>query len=193
MIDNKKYLKDVSSLYSTAQRVKKYVIAELDKIDEKYRKIIAEEKKNLNEQLEVLNSQIQFYASIVGAGEKAEEAPVEEQKEEVEEEIQDTIFPENNEPAEENKEESEDEKTEEEPAPVPADGDDATDSVLSDWPDEQVQEKAKGMIVEEVVEKLEDAGFVNIDTVVKEEENEEESVPTFETNDDGWPIPEDWK
>ena len=115
MIDNKKYLKDVSSMYSTAQRVKKYVVAELDKIDEKYRKIIAEEKKKLNEQLEVLNAQIKFYASIVNpeetpAEEKAEEAPAEEQKEEVEEKIQDTIFPENNEPDEEEKKEAEDEE-----------------------------------------------------------------------------------
>lgn len=105
MIDNKKYLKDVSSLYSTAQRVKKYVVAELDKIDEKYRKIIAEEKKKLNEQLEVLNAQIKFYAGIVSPEEtpaSEESEPKEEQTPAVEEEpvITDTIFPENNEPEE---------------------------------------------------------------------------------------------
>ena len=114
MIDNKKYLKDVSSMYSTAQRVKKYVVAELDKIDEKYRKIIAEEKKKLNEQLEVLNAQIKFYAGIVNpedapAEEKTEETPAEEPKEEVEEKIQDTIFPENN---VEEKEETDEERHE---------------------------------------------------------------------------------
>lgn len=103
MIDNKKYLKDVSSLYSTAQRVKKYVVAELDKIDEKYRKIIAEEKKRLNEQLEVLNAQIKFYAGIVNPEETSaseESEPKAEQIPAVEEEpiITDTIFPENNEP-----------------------------------------------------------------------------------------------
>ena len=103
MIDNKKYLKDVSSLYSTAQRVKKYVVAELDKIDEKYRKIIAEEKKKLNEQLEVLNAQIKFYAGIVSPEEtpaSEESEPKAEQTPAVEEEpvITDTIFPENNEP-----------------------------------------------------------------------------------------------
>lgn len=105
MIDNKKYLKDVSSLYSTAQRVKKYVVAELDKIDEKYRKIIAEEKKKLNEQLEVLNAQIKFYAGIVSPEETPapeESEPKTEQTPAVEEEpvITDTIFPENNEPEE---------------------------------------------------------------------------------------------
>lgn len=103
MIDNKKYLKDVSSLYSTAQRVKKYVVAELDKIDEKYRKIIAEEKKKLNEQLEVLNAQIKFYAGIVSPEEtpaSEESEPKAEQTPAIEEEpvITDTIFPENNEP-----------------------------------------------------------------------------------------------
>lgn len=127
MIDNKKYFKDVSSLYSTAQRVKKYVVAELDKIDEKYRKIIAEEKKQLNEQLEVLNAQIKFYSGIVNPEEtpaseesepKAEQTPV------VEEEpvITDTIFPENNEPEEVV-----------EPAPVAEDaGESAGDTVLDE-------------------------------------------------------------
>lgn len=105
MIDNKKYLKDVASMYSTAQRVKKYVVAELDKIDEKYRKIIAEEKKRLNEQLEVLNAQIKFYAGIVSPEETPapeDSEPKAEQTPAVEEEpvITDTIFPENNEPEE---------------------------------------------------------------------------------------------
>ena len=105
MIDNKKYLKDVASMYSTAQRVKKYVVAELDKIDEKYRKIIAEEKKRLNEQLDVLNAQIKFYAGIVSPEEtpaSEDSEPKAEQMPAVEEEpvITDTIFPENNEPEE---------------------------------------------------------------------------------------------
>ena len=127
MIDNKKYLKDVSSMYATAQRVKKYVVAELDKIDEKYRKIIAEEKKKLNEQLEVLNAQIKFYAGIVSPEETPtpeESEPKVEQTLAVEEEpvITDTIFPENNEP-----------EDTAEPAPVAEDaGEPAGDTVFDE-------------------------------------------------------------
>ena len=133
MLDNKKYLKDVSALYSSANKVKKHIINELDKIDEKYRKLIAEEKKKLTEQLAVINAQLECFGALVPEEKDAAAAELEKEKEvkekpasEVNLKIVDTIFTENNE------EESEEEKKEEE------DEDNAED--LNDTIEEEKQE-----------------------------------------------------
>ena len=118
MLDNKKYLKDVSALYSSANKVKKHIINELDKIDEKYRRLIAEEKKKLTEQLAVINAQLECFGALVPEEKDAAAAELEKEKEvkekpasEVNLKIVDTIFPENNEEeAEEEKKEKEDEE-----------------------------------------------------------------------------------
>lgn len=182
MIDNKKYLKDVSSLYSTAQRVKKYVVAELDKIDEKYRKIIAEEKKRLNEQLEVLNAQIKFYAGIVNPEEipapeesesKAEQTPA------VEEEpvITDTIFPENNE-SEEVVESDPVAEDAGEPAGVPDAGIPSSDAVAADKPAESSEEEKKELEDEDMAKDL--------NGVIKKEKSDKEKSDLDAEEDANW-------
>jgi len=202
MIDNKKYLKDVSSMYSTAQRIKKYVVAELDKIDEKYRKIIAEEKKKLNEQLEVLNAQIKFYAGIVNpeetsVEEKTEETPAEEQKEEVEEKIQDTIFPENNEESEEEKKEAEDEAIAED-----------LNNAIEEEKEEAQQEALRDLDAEEDAEwdqriesgELKEVPFEQSNTEEQgdpnqwpEYEEKKEEIPAQTVEEDWGNIPDEWK
>ena len=204
MLDNKKYLKDVSSMYSTAQRVKKYVVAELDKIDEKYRKIIAEEKKKLNEQLEVLNAQIKFYAGIVSPEEtpapeesefKEEQTPI------VEEEpvITDTIFPENNEP-----------EDTAESAPVAKDAGEPAGNTVPDEP----APASKNLDAEEgadwteriesgELKEVEQPEWTSTDPAEdwpameepKREEEEEKKEPVLVTDDEsGWPeFPAEWK
>ena len=185
-----KLVKEFEKIYASLGKSKKLILADIDKIDEKYRKLAQEEKKNLTESLAVLNEQMKYYASMLGN--KTEEVNVEEQKDE-EPVIEDTIFPENNvqeekvettatvekfeEPAfettypEKEDESKEETKTVEEPAVadvVPSDSSVTADDVAVEWPDGTSEEKE-----------------------VKKEE--EEPVPVFETNDDGWPIPDDWK
>lgn len=185
MIDNKKYLKDVSSMYATAQRVKKYVMAELEKIDEKYRKIIAEEKGKLNEQLMVLNAQIKFYADIVNP----EEMPVEQTSEKTEKEvveeaepvIADTIFPENNEPEEVTEPDSVAEDAGK-PAGVPDAGVSSPDAVNTDKPTEPSKEEKKESEGEKIIEApdeiapLDNAGLVF-----------DESSTALEGDPNNWP------
>lgn len=122
MFDNSKLLKDLTSIYSSSNKAKKSVIAELAKIDEKYRKLAEQEKAQLNKTLDMLDAQLKYYGALLNLdGAAVVDVPESVQTEEVEEEakIEDTIFPENNEQAEEIAEEAVEEKTEE-PAEQPA-------------------------------------------------------------------------
>lgn len=184
-----KLVKEFEKIYASLGKSKKLILADIDKIDEKYRKLAQEEKKNLTESLNVLNEQMKYYATMLGgkAGEVKDEATEEEPV------IEDTIFPENNvqeekvevtatvEKAEEpvfettetetENEPKEETKTIEEPVAVdvvPVDSIATADDVAVEWSD--------GTIVEE-----------------KEVKKEEEPVAVFETDDNGWPIPDDWK
>lgn len=189
MID--KLVKEFEKIRASLAKSKKLILVDIDKIDEKYRKLAQEEKKSLTESLAVLNEQLKYYDKMLDGkpvveetseesldADTAEDVPKEEEKA-----IEDTIFPENNEPEE-----------------------------------TSVDEEKKGMTVEEVVSVLEDAGIANIDTVDEEpkeelvgsvevsndgwfgenteqteEKNGEESVPVIETDANGWPMPADWK
>ena len=108
MID--KIVKEYERIYSSISKSKKLIVADIDRIDEKYRKLAQEEKKSLTENLAILNEQLKYYESMLGKNAVVEDTTVEEPKEEEEEKIQDTIFPENNEESEEEKKEAEDEK-----------------------------------------------------------------------------------
>ena len=185
-----KLVKEFEKIYASLGKSKKLILADIDKIDEKYRKLAQEEKKSLTESLAVLNEQMKYYSTMLGN--KVEEAVAEEQKDE-EAAIEDTIFPENNvqeekvevtatvEKAEEpvfettetetENEPKEETKTIEEPVAadvVPADSSATADDVNVEWPDSTVAEE-------------------------KEVKKEEEPVAVFTTDDNGWPIPDDWK
>lgn len=186
-----KLVKEFEKIRASLTKSKKLIVADIDKIDEKYRRLAQEEKKSLTESLSILNEQLKYYDKMLGGEPVQEESDEEnredsvqsepetnlpEPKEEKEAVIEDTIFPENNEP-------------------------------------EQVEEKIeepekKGMTQEEIVAGLESAGFVNIDTVVenteelgewpddenKPAEKKEVEVSKFEIDDNGWPeLPDDWK
>lgn len=112
--DNKKLLKEFAAIYAASNRAKQAAVAELGRIDEKYKRLAEEEKKSLNELVESLDKQLAFYGPLLGndadaKAPKAEEPVTEEgasnepeKQPEPEEEpvIQDTLFPENNEPDE---------------------------------------------------------------------------------------------
>lgn len=186
-----KLVKEFEKIYASLGKSKKLILADIDKIDEKYRKLAQEEKKSLTDNLAVLNEQMKYYSTMLGN--EAEEAQGDEKSEYVEPDpveeipelkIQDTIFPENNVEEEKTEElafettypEKEDEHKEETKTVeesdaadvVPADSSATADDVAVEWPDNAVVEE-------------------------KEVKKEEEPVAVFETNDDGWPIPDDWK
>ena len=153
-----KLVKEFEKIRTSLAKSKKLVLSDIDKIDEKYRKLAQEEKKSLTESLAVLNEQLKYYDKMLNgvpivedaSDENAETEQVEETPEEEKEAvIEDTIFPENNEP--EVKEETKEEK--------PADPD-----AGEEWP-----EPTEAKIVDE------------------------EPVPAITTDDNDWPIPEDWK
>ena len=198
-----KLAKEFEKIRASLTRSKKLIVADIDKIDEKYRKLAQEEKKNLTENLAVLNEQLKYYDKMLKGEPTVEETDEEPANEEQEAVIQDTIFPENNEPEEEEKKE---EKEEEKPVDLDAEedaeweqriqsgeikevesGDDV--SVDNQEPAENAEPEKKGLTKEEIVEKLENAGFVNIDEVA----NQEEAPAQIDVDENDWPIPEDWK
>ncbi len=140
MLDNKKFLKEISNILTAADKAKKVVLSEMDKIDEKYRKMAEEEKKKLNAILANLNEQIKLYSPMVNDDDTVqdteESADVPEETTVPEEpKVVDEIFPENNESSEEPVEEPV------EPSPVPEaiESDEADDWSSSD--DEASEEK----------------------------------------------------
>lgn len=101
-----KLAKEFEKIRASLSKSKKLILADIDKIDEKYRRLAQEEKKSLTESLGILNEQLKYYDNMLGGvTENAEDTSVEEQKPEEEPTIQDTIFPENNEPEEPEKRE----------------------------------------------------------------------------------------
>jgi hypothetical protein len=191
-----KLTKEFEKIRVSLTKSKKLIVADIDKIDEKYRRLAQEEKRSLTESLAVLNEQLKYYDKMLGNEPVQEELDTEERedfveiepavlpepKEEKEAPIEDTIFPENNEPeqAEEKSEESE----------------------------------RKILTKDDIVAGLEAAGIVNIDTVAentnasaeewpepipdptdeKPVEKKEVDVGVLAVDDSGWPeFPDDWK
>ena len=90
-ITNKKLIKNFKNILSSSIAAKEIVQAEIDKVDEKYRKLAEAEKVELNRQMTALNIQIENYSALVGESTEETEATATEEK------VTDTIFPENNE------------------------------------------------------------------------------------------------
>lgn len=204
-----KLAKEFEKIRASLAKSKKLILADIDKIDDKYRRLAQEEKKSLTESLGILNEQLKYYDNMLGgSSENAEDTFVEEQKSEEEPTIQDTIFPENNEPEEH--EEVKETKAVDLDAEEDAEWEQKiqsgeikkvnTDTVVTeDVP--QPEKKEKGLTKDEIIAGLEAAGIVNIDTVVEESKEENvavEDIPQLnepdwddpnnvKTDDDGWP------
>lgn len=105
MTDNKKLLKEFANILTSCNKAKQGAVAEIGKIDDKYRRLAEKEKEQLNALVKALDEQIKMYAGYLGLGENKPEEVLDEETEPV---VEDTIFPENN--------EEEDEKVDEKPA-----------------------------------------------------------------------------
>lgn len=175
---------------------------DLEYIDEKYRKLIAEEKKALKVNLAEYKVQMKQYEKMFSSFDATAvkevlgdfESTVTEEPDAVtettdsaseEQAVFDTIFPDNNE-----EEEAEDKEGEKEAVPVLAEKKDLDAEEDAEW-DERIESgEIKKVSQEDVVKTLEEAGFVNIEDVAEDKEE----VPTLEDGEDGWPeFPEDWK
>lgn len=168
-----KLVKEFEKIRVSLAKSKKLILADIDKIDEKYRRLAQEEKKSLTESLGILNEQLKYYDNMLGGvSETTEEAPEDEQKTEEEPKIQDTIFPENNEFEETEKQEEAKE------AEV------NTDAVVT----EDVPQPEKVADVKNIETMAEDApseqAIEDIPELNSPEWNEPNNV---NTDDDGWP------
>ena len=176
-----KLAKEFEKIRASLIKSKKIILADIDKIDEKYRKLAQEEKKSLTENLSVLNGQLKYYDSMFVSNEgemkEVEEEPEEaeeEEKEEEEETVKDTLFPDNNE--------------EEEEKPAEVDEETEGPDIVS-APDEPL-----------FTAEHNDSPVAEPDEESEEKEEEEEEWHEVSNEDDpnpeaeGWPsMPEEWK
>lgn len=142
-----KLAKEFEKIRASLTKSKKLILSDIEKIDEKYRRLAQEEKKNLTESLGILNEQLKYYDKMLGNKAEVEETAdsPDTQEEPEEPAIEDTIFPENNEQEEETvnsdevipEEEPESIVEEEESEAEPEKKDDLNDI----WPEENTEEK----------------------------------------------------
>ena len=187
-----KLVKEFAKIRTSLAKSKKLILADIDKIDEKYRKLAQEEKKSLTDSLAVLNEQLKYYDKMLDgesvvedAADEGNEADSTEDASKTEEEpvIEDTIFPENNEP------EAKEEKKEEKSVDLDAEEDAEWDQKIQSGEIKKVEPK------EEVVENTESVnnGWFGEENAESSKKEDEEPVPVVTTDDSGWPIPDDWK
>ena len=194
-----KLVKEFEKIRASLEKSKKLIVADIDKIDEKYRRLAQEEKKSLTENLSVLNEQLKYYDKMLGSN--AEDAPVEDESV-----IQDTIFPENNEDDSdkvcelpvieeetitEKPVENEEEKESTASVSVSDDSFPPVADVAVDWgtaESDKKEEKIDLDAEEDAVwdEKIESGELTEV--------KEKKELPVLEINDDGWAeFPEEWK
>lgn len=177
-----KLAKEFEKIRTSLAKSKKLILADIDKIDEKYRRLAQEEKKSLTESLGILNDQLKYYDNMLGGvSETAEEASVDEQKTEEEPKIQDTIFPENNE------EEQEAPEAQEEQEEADAEKNAEPEQNKSDETKE-VEVNTDAVVTEEVPQPEEQAPVVAaVEDIPELNENNWNDSDNVKTNDDGWP------
>ena len=74
-----KLAKEFEKIRASLTKSKKLILADIDKIDEKYRRLAQEEKKSLTESLGILNEQLKYYDNMLGStAEGVEETQAEE-------------------------------------------------------------------------------------------------------------------
>lgn len=76
MNDIKKSPKDILNILNETLKAKMIVISEMEKVDEKYRKLAEEEKKRLWETLLNLDAQIKLYGPLMTSEDNSAECPV---------------------------------------------------------------------------------------------------------------------
>lgn len=149
LTDNKKLIKEIRSIIECSEKAKKFALAEIDKIDAKYKAMAEKEKSELNDTIKLLDSQITKYSSILAEDSAENEPettvtePVTEETEQTDGEVVDTLFPENNVETESEPEELNEEETEAKAEPdwasdndLPDDNTEADDtSTDEEWPD----------------------------------------------------------
>ena len=84
MFENKKFLREITNILTSSEKAKKVALQEIEKIDEKYRKLAEEEKKSLSETVKNLDDIVSYYSAFT-------------KKDNEEEKVVDNLFEENNE------------------------------------------------------------------------------------------------
>ena len=190
--------------------------AELDVIDEKYRKLIEEEKKSLKSQLAEATKQLKVWEKLFSSFDTTmvEEAlgyevnsTADEIVEEPEPVVTDTIFPENNE-SEDTNEPTPVAESNVESAGVHAGGESAPDGEPAvtgkDLGEEEDDEWNQRIESGELKEVPANEGITKEEVIAEETtkepewddpfaSNEKKEAPVLVDGDEGWPVPEEWK
>ena len=183
MID--KLVKEFEKIRSSLTKSKKLILSEIDKIDDKYRKLAEEEKKSLMANLSAVNDQLKYFDNMLGG---TADEPVDESTDDVVEEpvvveepemVVDTIYQDNN---------------------VQEGADDVFEQETTDEPFDPVQVVEEAGFKEITESTWEDAFGENMDKgdssedVPVEEVVEEATEPVADTSDinEEWPMPEKW-
>ena len=151
MLENKKLLKEIKTLLVSSEKAKKLAVAELDRIDAKYKALAEKEKSSLNETIKMLDSQLKLYGQIIVEDTdipetelvetiQTDDTPVTEPEPKAAEDevVKDTIFDDNNDETdepEETEDVSDDTESSDEPkedVPVMSD-DDGWPDIPEEW------------------------------------------------------------
>lgn len=175
---NKKFISELKNIIASTDKAKKVALAEIDKIDAKYKALAEKEKASLSKTVKLLESQLSMYNDMIKTDDESAE-PEEttpnaaEQIPEKEQLIEDTVFPENNETVFDTEESSADDTQKTETT------DDVEDTESVEWPDDTS--------TEDTVAPSEPETNDSENTEESEDESEDKS-------EDEWPeFPEEWK
>ena len=127
-ITNKKLLKNFKTILASSISAKEILTSELDKIDEKYRKLAEAEKSDITEQMAILDDQIKLYSAFLT--DTTQENAAEEATSVEEDVVVDTVFPENN---------VEEEETEEATPEGESEGSSEEGDIV--WPEDEAEEQ----------------------------------------------------
>lgn len=191
-----KLAKEFEKIRTSLAKSKKLILADIDKIDEKYRRLAQEEKKSLTESLGILNDQLKYYDNMLGGvAETVEEITADEQKTEEEPKIQDTIFPENNEEEQEAPESQEEQKEADAEQHVEPEQDKSDET-------KEAEVNTDAVVTEDVPQPEKVVDVKNIETIAEEAPSEQaiEDIPEVASADwgdsngeqkldeNGWPV-----
>lgn len=183
-ITNKKLLKNFKSILSSSVSAKEILTSELEKIDEKYRKLAEAEKSDIAEQMAILDDQIKLYSALLT--DTTQENVVEETVSAEEEAVVDTIYEDNN-----VEDSSEEDVTQQELDSLSEHLEESAGVATEDNIDDSAWADAFG----DNLATEEESSDVAVEEVVEESAEETAATETTEKEDvsDEWPMPEDWK
>ena len=178
-----KLAKEFEKIRTSLNKSKKFILADIDKIEEKYRKLADAEKKSLMDSLSVLNDQLKYYDAMLGnqdnavvdeSDSEAEEFTDNDNLPSADEAVVDTVYPENN---------------------AQEEADDVFEQVDEVSAEEGFKEITEATWEEAFGENMDSEDSSESEAEPKTDDAVEEAAAESDTSDisEEWPMPEEWK